>query len=256
LTAPFVKAIGNFAGPFIVKDLFNPWAKAPETPAPPPLSRDTIKTAETMMTERFRPKEGKVIIGISGGGAETVHAFIVTGVKPHGRVMITHALPSYSERAERYEGFGGAIRELLDRIKGNDSRALVGVAEQEWASYAAQSKRNTVVLLELDADPQTVQAALAELKTFIGRPYDSTMLAAEQATPASTAAFYCTELSSWFINRLRPGTVKMSSVKGYPIFQVSDHMRATTLHGGPLKVLYNGENRLDIKGLNPIPRAE
>lgn len=254
VTAPFVKAVGNLAGPFIVKDFFNPFAKPPETPAPDPLKRETIKAAERIMADRFRPAEGKVIIGISGSGAETVHCFVVSDVKPNGRVTITHAIPSYSNRAENYAGIGGAVRELLDRVKGNDARALEGVTEHDWATYAAKSKRNTLVLLELEANPEAIEQALQELKTFVGRPYDSTLLAGEKPTAASTAAFYCTELSSWFINRLRPGTVKMSSVKGYPIFQVADHMRATEIHGGPLKVLYNGENRLDVAGLNPIPR--
>lgn len=254
LTAPFVKAVGNFAGPFIVKDFFNPFAKPPEMPAAAPLKRDTIKAAERIMADHFRPAAGKVLIGLSGSGAETVHAFVVSGVKPNGRVTITHAIPSYSSRSENYAGIGGAVRELLDRVKGNDPRALEGVVEHDWARYAVKSKRNTIVLLELDAKPEAIKQALQELKTFVGRPCDSTLLAAEKATPASTAEFYCTELSSWFINRLRPGTVRMSSVKGYPIFQVEDHLRATNVHGGPLKILYNGENRLDIAGLDPIPR--
>ena len=65
---------------------------------------------------------------------------------------------------------------------------------------------------------------------------------------------YCTEVSSWFVNRLKPGTVKQSTVGGYPVYQVTDHMKATDVHKGPLKVLYNGENRLDIAGLDPFPK--
>ena len=38
-----------------------------------------------------------------------------------------------------------------------------------------------------------------------------------------------------------------------PVFQVPDHLAATDVHGGALKVLYNGENRLDIVHNDPHP---
>lgn len=254
VTAPFVKAVGNLAGPFIVNNVFKPWAKPPQTNAPPLLSQATIHQAERVMADRFRPQNGKVIIGISGSGFETVHCFVVSGVGPKGQVRVTHALPSYGEKPENYAGIGGAIREMLDKLNGNDTRALIGVTEQKWTEYAVQSKRNTIVLLELEAHPSAVAKTLRTLRTFLGRPYDKTLLAAETPTDATTAEFYCTELSAWLINTLRPGTVKMSSFGGYPVFQVADHMRATDVHGGPLKVLYNGHDRLDIAGVNPLPR--
>ena len=37
---------------------------------------------------------------------------------------------------------------------------------------------------------------------------------------------YCTEISSWFVNTLRPGTIKPSEVSGLSVYQVADHMRA------------------------------
>ena len=43
---------------------------------------------------------------------------------------------------------------------------------------------------------------------------------------------YCTEISAWFVNQLRPGTIKTSTAMGgYPVFQVADHMRATDVNG-------------------------
>ncbi len=78
--------------------------------------------------------------------------------------------------------------------------------------------------------------------------------AADPATKATQEQMYCTEVSSWFINFLRPGTVKQSVASGMPVYQVADHMRATDVHGGPLKVLYNGQNRLDVANLDPFPK--
>lgn len=245
--------VGNFTGP-IVKARFNPPPGAHDPSGPAPLEAATIEQARKLMAERFKPAAGKVVIGISGGGAETVHCFVVSGVKPDGTVMITQALAQYGDKVDAYEGLGGKIRKWMDGKKGLQAREMIGVVEDSWSSYAVRSKRNSVVLMEMDADPKKIEAALKDLKSFVGRPYDRTMLASDPATKATEAGMYCTEVSSWFVNRLRPGTIGMSKVSGFPVFQVADHMRATDVHGGPLKVVYNGQERLDIKGVDPFPK--
>jgi hypothetical protein len=245
------EAVGNLTGP-MVKRMFN----APSKPgsAPPPLTARTVEEARRIMAERFKPSEGKVLIGIAGGGKETVHTFVVSGVKPNGQVMITQSLAQTSDVPEDYRGVGGRIRQGMDKLLGNSPNRMQGVVTEDWTQYAARANRNSIVVMELEADPKVIATALEELKGFVGKPYDSTMLGSDPATDATRAGIYCTEVSSWFVNRIRPGTVKPSEILGFPIFQVADHMRATTTHGGPLKVLFNGENRLDIQNLDPVPR--
>ncbi|MDB5101515.1 MAG: hypothetical protein JWM80_5936 [Cyanobacteria bacterium RYN_339] len=254
--APWLNgAMGHITGP-IVKRKFNPPAGAIEPAAPAPLKASTVEDARKIMAQRFDPKAGKVVIGISGGGAETVHCFVVSGVKPDGKVMITQALAQATGPEEEYKGLGGKVEKWLDKKLGNSSKRMAGVVEENWSDYAARSHRNSVVLMELDANPAEVEKALAKLKTFVGRPYDHTMLSALRGTKADNAEMFCTEVSSWFINELAPGTIKQSDVMGWKIYQVADHMKATDVHGGPLKVLYNGQNRLDIKNLDPHPRFD
>ena len=247
------RALGHLSGPFI-KQRFNAPAKPGAETGPAPLSAATIAEAQKIMAARFRPKEGKVLIGIAGGGKETVHAFVVSGVKPDGKVTITQALAQYSDRPEQYEGLGGWIRKKLDQKLGNEAKEMIGVVEDDWAAYARRSNRNSVVLLELDADPKQIEETLKQLKGLVGKPYDQTMLTSDPATAATEMAMYCTEISSWFVNRLRPGTIPRSEVSGLSVYQVADHMRATDVHGGPLKVLYNGQNRLDLKKIDPFPQ--
>lgn len=242
---------GNIVGPF-VKARFNPPPGDDHGPAP--LTAATIESARKLMAEHYKPAAGKVLIAIAGGGKETVHCFVVSGVKPDGTVMITQALAQYSDRPEAYEGLGGKIRKWMDGKKGNQTREMLGVVEDSWSAYAARSQRNSIVLMELDADPAKIEATLKDLKGLVGRPYDRTMLASSPATKASEAGMYCTEISAWFVNRLKPGTIKMSKVAGYPVFQVADHIRATDVHGGPLKVLFNGQNRLDLQNVDPFPK--
>lgn len=247
------RAIGRLSGP-VIKQRFNAPLAPGADPGPRALAEITIEEARALMARHFRPTEGKVLVGISGAGDETVHAFVVSGVRPDGSVRITQALAQVSDVPEDYRGFGGKVSQVLDRWLGNAPTRMQGVVEEDWVSYARRSGRNSIAILEMDADPIQARSALDELRTLVGRPYDRTLNASDPATPASKAGFYCTEVSSWFLNRLRPGTIVPSRVKGYPVFQVADHMRATTLHGGPLRVLYNGENRLDIRGLDPFPR--
>lgn len=247
------QAIGNISGP-IVKRKFNTPAGANDDPGPAQLKPETIEQARQLMAERFKPKEGKVLVAISGGGDETVHCFVVSEVKPNGQVMITQALAQSIGPAEDYSGFGGMIRKFMDKKMGNQPNQMQGVVNESWTDYAVRSHRNSIVVMEMEADPAKIEEALKELKTLVGKPYDKAMLAADPATKSTKAAMYCTEVSSWFINKLRPGTVKQSYVKGFPIFQVADHMRATTDHGGPLKVLFNGQNRLDVKAVDPFPK--
>jgi hypothetical protein len=247
------KALAPVAGPF-VKQKFN----GPDKPGdvgPAPLQASTIEQARRIMAEHFHPEQGKVLIGVSGGGKETVHAFVVSGVEPDGKVKITQAIAQYSDKPEEYKGVGGWISKLLDKQLGNQPKQMKGVVVEDWSEYAARSKRNSIVLMELDADPAKAQAALKDLQKMVGKPYDKTMLGSDPATPATEQGMYCTEVSSWFINKLRPGTIKESQVAGYPVFQVADHLRAADLNGGPLKVLFNGQNRLDIKAADPFPKG-
>lgn len=246
------KAIGFITEP-MVKRKFNAPAAPGAGPVAAPLKTETIEKARAMMAERFKPEQGKVLIGISGGGKETVHAFVVSGVKPDGAVEITQAIAQYSDKPQAYEGVSGKITKLIDKKLGNQPNEMKGVVVEDWAEYAQRSKRNSIVLLELEATPAAAREALSEMKKMIGRPYDPTMLGSDPATAASEQAMYCTEITSWFVNKLKPGTIQASEVAGFPVFQVADHMRASNVHGGPLKVLYNGENRLDLKGLNPFP---
>lgn len=247
------EALSSITGPMI-KHKFNAPAKAATGAVAAPLSAKTIEEARAIMAANFKPAEGKVLVGISGGGKETVHAFVVSGVRPDGSVRITQALAQVTDQPEAYEGFGGKISQLMDKLLHNKPNRMQGVVEEDWSQYAVRAKRNSIAILELDTDPKTAQKALEEMKGFIGRPYDGTMLAADPATPATLQQLYCTEVSSWFVNRIKPGTIKQSDLLGYPLYQVADHMKATEVHGGPLKVLFNGENRLDIKAANPFPK--
>lgn len=246
-------AVGYVTGP-IVKHKFNA-PPAPGGHGPPPLDATTVETARKVMAEHFRPDAGKVLVAIAGGGTTTVHAFVVSGVSPDGRVQITQAIAQTLDAPEDYHGVGGKVSKAMDAIERNTSLKMQGVVVADWATYAKISARNSVIVLELATTPAKARAALTALAGVVGRPYDRTMLAADPATVASTQAFYCTELTAWFINSLAPGTVKFSHVaNGYPVIQVADHMRATTVHGGPLKVLFNGQDRLDLVALDPKPR--
>lgn len=249
----FNAVMGNLTGPFI-KQRFNKPADPNAPAAPAALTATTVEEARRIMAERFKPQEGKVLVAIAGGGAETVHCFVVSDVKPDGKVMITQAIAQYSERPEEYKGLGGWVRKLLDKKLGNQPMQMKGVVTEEWTEYAQRSKRNSIVIMELDADPAKAQEALASLKALVGKPYDQTMLAADPATRSTEAQMYCTEISAWFVNKLRPGTIKPSKAMGLNVFQVADHMKATDVHGGPLKVLYNGQNRLDLKAADPFPK--
>jgi hypothetical protein len=254
--APWLnRALGHVTGP-LVKRKFNTPAGVAEPPAPAPLEAKTIEDARRTMAKAFDPEHGKVVIGISGGGAETVHCFVVSGVKPDGQVMITQALAQATGPEEEYKGLGGKLERFLDQKLGNSTKRMAGVVEDNWVEYAKRSKRNSIVVMQLDADPKQAEAAIAKLKSFVGRPYDHTMLSAVRATEADNMEMFCTEISSWFVNELKPGTIQQSSVAGWKIFQVADHMKATDVHGGPLKVLFNGQNRLDIAGLDPHPRFD
>jgi hypothetical protein len=254
--APWLnKALGHVTGP-LVKRRFNTPPGVVEKPAPPPLEAKTIEEARQTMVKAFDPEHGKVVLAISGGGAETVHCFVVSGVKPDGKVMITQALAQTTDQDEPYKGLGGKIEKWLDKKLGNQPKRMAGVVEDNWSEYAARSKRNSIVVMQLDADPAKAQQALAKLKSFVGRPYDHTMLSSVRATEADNMEMFCTEISSWFANELHPGAVQQSSLMGWKVFQVTDHMQATDVHGGPLKVLFNGQNRLDIAGLDPHPRFD
>lgn len=246
------KAVGDVSGPF-VKHKFNapPLPGAPTGPVP--LEAETIARASQIMRQAFDPAKGKAVIGIAGGGETTVHAFVVSDVTPEGKVKITQAIAQTSNRPENYRGLVGKLRWLLDKLLGNSPKQMKGVVVENWDEYAKRSERNSVVLLGLQSDPAKVQAALKQLQGLVGRPYDRTMTAAETPTAATEAEMYCTELSAWFTNLLKPGTVGMSKAGGLPVFQVADHMRASDVHGGPLKVLFNGENRLDLIHLDPHP---
>lgn len=248
------EALSDLTSP-LIKRKFNAPSKAAAGAIAPPLMPRTIEEARSLMAARFKPDEGKVLIGISGGGKETVHAFVVSGVKPDGSVQITQALAQTSEQAEAYRGVGGKVGKLMDKVLGNQPNRMQGVVEEDWSRYAVRAKRNSIALFELEADPKVVHETLQEMKGLLGKPYDGTMLAADPATPATLQGMYCTEISAWFVNRIKPGTIKQSDILGYPLYQVADHMKATTVHGGPLKVLYNGENRLDIRAADPFPRS-
>lgn len=247
------EALSHLTGPMI-KRKFNAPSKAVAGSVPAPLQAKTIEEARALMASRFKPNEGKVLIGISGGGKETVHAFVVSGVKPDGSVRITQALAQVSDQPEAYQGFGGKVSQLMDKLLGNKPNRMQGVVEEDWAQYAVRAKRNSIAVLELEADPKLVKETLDEMKGLVGKPYDGTMLAADPATAATLQELYCTEVSAWFVNKLKPGTIKQSDMMGFPLYQVADHMKATTVHGGPLKVLFNGENRLDIKAADPFPK--
>lgn len=247
-------ALSDLTSP-LIKRKFNAPDKVASGAIAAPLMPKTIEEARAIMAARFKPAEGKVVIGISGGGKETVHAFVVSGVKPDGSVLITQALAQTSDQPEAYKGVSGKVSQLMDKMLGNKPNRMTGVVEEDWSRYAVRAKRNSIAILELDADPKVVQQALTEMKGLVGKPYDGTMLAADPATPATLQGMYCTEISAWFVNRIKPGTVKQSDILGYPLYQVADHMKATDVHGGPLKVLFNGENRLDIKAANPFPKT-
>lgn len=246
--------VGNFTGPYI-KHMFNAPAKPGEPEGPPPLTATTVEQARKLMVEHFKPAEGKVVVAIAGGGNKTVHCFVVSGVSPDGKVQITQAIAQTNGKPEDYSGFGGFVRKQLDKFFGNSNEQMKGVVVEDWNEYAVRSKRNSIVVMELDADPAKVAETMAKLKDLVGKPYDRSMLADDPATKATTDAMYCTEVSAWFVNELRPGTVKPSlAAGGFPVYQVADHMLATDVHGGPLKVLFNGQNRLDIKNADPVPK--
>jgi len=248
------EALSNLTGPMI-KHKFNAPAKEAAASVAAPLSAKTIEEARAIMAANFKPEAGKVLVGISGGGKETVHTFVVSGVRPDGSVRITQALAQTSDQPEAYQGISGKISQLMDKMLHNNPNRMKGVVEEDWNQYAVRAKRNSIAILELDADPKVAQQTLEEMKGLVGKPYDGTMLAADPATPATMQAMYCTEVSAWFVNKIQPGTIKQSDILGYPLYQVADHMKATELHGGPLKVLYNGENRLDIKAADPFPKT-
>lgn len=248
------QAIGHVSGPF-VKQRFNAPPKPGEPTGPSPLDEAAIKAAEAQMRAAFDPSKGKLVVGLAGTETETVHAFVVSSVKPDGTVMITQALAQYNGKPEEYKGIGGWISKKLDQHLGNKPEQMMGVVEEPWASYAARSKRNTAVVMSFDADPAKAQEALATLKSFVGRPYDKTMLAAEPATKASEAGMYCTEIAAWFVNKLLPGAVQTSKASGLDAFQVADIMRASTLHGGPLRVRHNAHDRLDVRAADPHPKG-
>lgn len=248
------RALGVVAGPFI-KQRFNPAPKPDQVQTwPDAFTPEEVRGLEAKMAQSFKPQEGKVLVALCGGGKETVHAFVVSGVTPDGHVKITQALAQTNGKPEDYSGVSGFIRKFLDRKLGNSPEQMTGVVEEDFASYALRAKRNTFVLLELDADPAEAQKALQELKGLVGKPYDRTLMSGAKATKASQQEMYCTEISSWFVNRLKPGTIQQSRMYGYPLYQVADHMRATTLHGGPLKVLANAGNRLDLEAVDPFPK--
>lgn len=247
-------AVGHLSGPF-VKQRFNAPAKPGQDPGPAPLTEAQIKAAEAQLRANFDPAKGKVVVGIAGTEDETVHAFVVSRVLPDGTVMITQALAKSDGPPEEYKGLGGAISKFLDRKLGNEPRQMRGVVEEPWASYAARSHRNTAIVMSLQTDPAKAQEAISTLRSFVGRPYDKTMLAAEPATAASEAGMYCTEIAAWFVNKLAPGTVKMSKNSGLAAFTVSDLMKATEVHGGPLRVHHNAEQRLDIRAADPHPKG-
>lgn len=248
------KMVSPFSGPF-VKHMFNAPAKAGAAVGPAALTDAQIEQARALMAKEFNPQKGRVLVALSGGGAETVHGFVVTGVGPDGKVQITQAIAQTGNQPETYKGVGGFIRRMLDKILGNAPMQMKGVVNEDWSTYAKQSQRNTFVLMALDTTPQKAQAALAAVKADVGKPYDETMLASDPATPATNQALYCTEVASSFVNRILPGTVKESNVAGYPVFQVADFMRASNVNGGPLKVLANAGNRLDIQHANPVPKG-
>lgn len=255
LHVPFLnRAFGVVAGPFI-KQRFNPAPKPNQVQTwPDAFTPEEVRGLEAKMAQAFKPKEGKVLVALCGGGKETVHAFVVSGVSPDGHVKITQALAQTAGKPEDYSGVSGFIRKFLDRKLGNAPEQMIGVVEEDFASYALRSKRNTFVLLELDAEPAEAEKALQELKGLVGKPYDRTMMSGEKATSASQQEMYCTEISSWFVNRLKPGTIEQSRMYGYPIYQVADHIKASSVHGGPLKVLANAGNRLDLEAVDPFPK--
>ncbi|HEY9723948.1 MAG TPA: hypothetical protein V6D47_18245 [Oscillatoriaceae cyanobacterium] len=248
------KMMSPFSGPF-VKHMFNAPAKAGAYAGPAALTDLQIEQARKLMAANFKPQDGKVLIALSGGGGKTVHSFVVTGVGPDGKVQITQAIAQTGTKPETYKGVGGFIRKILDKILGNKPLQMQGVVTEDWSTYAKESQRNTFVLMQLDTTPQKAQDALQAVKADVGKPYDETMLSSDPATPATNQALYCTEVASSFVNGLLPGTVKQSTVSGYPVFQVADFMRASDVNGGPLKVLSNVGNRLDIKDANPIPKS-
>lgn len=244
--------VGDFTGPY-VKHKFNAPAAPGAPEGPPPLKPETVEQARQIMAANFKPQQGKVLVCIAGGGDTTVHCFVVSGVTPDGHVQITQAIAQTNDKPEDYSGIGGFIRKMLDKLFHNPTQQMKGVVVEDWAEYAKRSGRNSIVIMELDTDPAKAQTALKKLQGLVGKPYDRTMTASDPATPSSEQAMYCTEISAWFVNQLRPGTIKTSIASGFPVYQVADHMRATDINGGPLKVLYNGENRLDIAHADPHP---
>ena len=249
------EAVGNFTGPYI-KHKFNAPAVAGAL-GPAPLKAETIAAARQKMIEAFKPQQGKAVIAIAGGGDTAVHAFVVSDVTKDGHVKITQAIAQVNGKPDDYRGIGGFIRWVLDKfVFKNPMQQMKGVVVEDWDEYAVRSQRNSVVVMEVDADPAKLQATLKKLQGLVGKPYDRTMTASDPATKSSEMAMYCTEISAWFVNELHPGTIKQSTVAGMPVFQVPDHLAATDVHGGALKVLYNGENRLDIVHNDPHPHQE
>ena len=243
--------VGYLTGP-LVKHRFN----GPQKPGGPgPLSPADVEAARKAMVAHFHPKRGEVVVVVTGGGRETVHAAVVTGVSASGDVRIEQALAQTGSAPESYEGPLGVFSRGLDAWKGNAPVRMRGVLEDDWAHYAPLARRNTALVLSLAGDPDRARDALSRVRGWLGRPYDRCLLAAEPATPATDRELYCTEIVAAFLNRVRPGTVGMSVVTGYRAFQVRDLMAATTLHGGPLQVRYNAGDRLDVAALDPFPRA-
>lgn len=246
------EALGAVTGP-IVKRMFNSPDK-PGQSGPAPLQAQTIEQARALMVQNFKPAAGKMLIGISGGGKKTVHSFVVSGIKPDGRVLITQAIAQVGSQPEDYRGIGGRVSQAMDKLLGNQPNKMKGVVEEDWNEYAARAHRNSIVLLEVDADPEKARHALEELSKLVGKPYDHTMLGSSATTTATQQQMYCTEITAWFVNAIRPGTIKPSDVYGFSGFSVEDHLRATDAHGGPLKILFNGENRIDVAADSPYPQ--
>jgi hypothetical protein len=243
--------VGHVTGP-LVKFRFN----GPQKPGgPAPLSPLDVDAARQAMVAHFHPERGEVVVVVTGGGRETVHAAVVTGVSATGDVRIEQAIAQTGRDLETYAGPLGILSRMLDAWKGNAPVRMQGVLEDDWSRYAVAARRNTALVLSLQGEPVRARAALARVRDWIGRPYDRCLLAAEPATPASDRELYCTEIVAAFFNRVRPGTVGMSIVTGYRAFQVRDLMAATTLHGGALHIRFNAGDRLDVAGLDPFPRS-
>jgi len=246
------EVVGHVTGP-MVKHRFN----GPQKPGGPvPLSQADIEAARKAMVAHFHPERGEVVVLVTGGGRETVHAAVITGVSATGDVRIEQAIAQTGREPETYPGWLGGLSRWVDTRLGNSMFRMQGVLEDDWSRYAPAARRNTALVLSLQGDPARARSALGQVRGWIGRPYDRCLLAAEPATAATDREFYCTEIVAAYLNRVRPGVVGMSVVTGYRAFQVRDLMAATTRHGGPLQVWFNAGDRLDVAGLDPFPVSQ